>query len=207
MTDRDLQRTEQAVQYAFTDVGSQLGQSESPPPTGQMEPVKLTVVVTSPLANIRSRPGMSHEVIAQAKKDIVFDVLGEQGEWFHVQLSGGRTGWVHRNVVNKRSQDDGSLDESKRAEFKGLLTEKRPLHLEPIKLQSTPVEYIPYPTLDEGKIYADLDLQLRDVQASSLEDRRMVEQRIVQHTSEKFGISPEQVWNAYLKVQGWEVKQ
>lgn len=207
LTDRDLQRTEQAVQYAFADVSSQVGQPKNFPPIVQMEPVKPTVVVTSQLANIRNRPGMSHEVIAQAKKDIILDVLGEQGEWFQVLLSGGRSGWVHRNTVTKRPRDDGALGESKRAEGPSMLAEKGPLQIEPIKLQATPVEYIPRPTLDESKIYTELDQQLRDVQAGGLEDRRMIEQRIVQHTSEKFGISPEQVWNTYLKVQGWEVNQ
>jgi hypothetical protein len=33
-----------------------------------------------------------------------------------------------------------------------------------------------------------------------------VEQRSLQRMSDKHGISQEQVWNTYLKVQGWEIR-
>jgi uncharacterized protein YgiM (DUF1202 family) len=158
--------------------------------------------------NLRSRPGMGHEGISQAKKDDVFDCLGEQGEWFQVQLSGARAGWVHRSVASKRPQADGTTGEMKRADAKPMGAERRTVpQLEPIKLLATPIEYIPRPTSDEFKIYVELEAQLRDIQARGAEERKAVEQRIVQRTSERFGLSPEQIWNAYLKVQGWEIKQ
>ncbi len=208
VADRDLQRAEQAIQYTFADVSAQLGQPEIAPPPVKLEGVKPTVIVTAPLVNIRSRPGMGHEAISQAKKDDVFDCLGEQGEWFQVQLSGARAGWVHRSVASKRPQADGTTGEMKRADAKPIGAERRTVpQLEPIKLLATPIEYIPRPTSDEFKIYVELEAQLRDIQARGAEERKAVEQRIVQRTSERFGLSPEQIWNAYLKVQGWEIKQ
>jgi hypothetical protein len=85
--------------------------------------------------------------------------------------------------------------------------EARPLpRLEPVSLVSTPVEFIPRPTSDEVRIYLELEQQLRDAQAGSPGERRAVEQRHLQRMSETYGISPDQIWNAYLKVQGWEIR-
>jgi uncharacterized protein YgiM (DUF1202 family) len=208
VADRDLKRTEQAVQYMLADVSAQLGHPEITPPPVKGEAVKPTVIITAPLVNIRNRPGMSHEAISQAKKDDVFDFLAEQGEWFQVELSRARTGWVHRNVASKRPQADGTAEETKRPDVKLMAVERKAyLQLEPIKLLATPIEYIPRPTSDEFKIYAELELQLRNLQIRGAEERKVVEQHIVQRTSEKFGLSPEQIWSAYLKVQGWEIKQ
>jgi hypothetical protein len=67
-------------------------------------------------------------------------------------------------------------------------------------------EFIPRPTSGEVKIYAEIEHRLRDLQVDNTRERRAVEQRILQRMSEKYGISPEQVWNTYLKVQGWEIK-
>ena len=151
---------------------------------------------------------MNHEVITHAKKDDVLELLGEQGEWFQIQLSGGHTGWVHRNVVTRLPQTEGLTGEMKRLDAKPLAPERiSPLHLEPIKPLAMPIEYIPRPTPDELKIYAELELQLRGLQARSADERRASEQHVLQRTSEKFGISQELIWNTYLKVQGWEIKQ
>jgi hypothetical protein len=56
------------------------------------------------------------------------------------------------------------------------------------------------------KIYGEVEQQLREVQVGHAEERKVAELRIRQHLSDRHGISPEQVWNAYLKVQGWEIK-
>jgi Bacterial SH3 domain len=207
-TDRELQRTQEVAQYALWDATAQLGQPASVPTPVKIETVKPTVVVTSPLVNVRSGPGISHEMVKQVKKDDILDFLGEQGEWFQVQLGGGRTGWIHRNVASKRPQGDGTTADAKRMDSKLLAIEKGPqLQLEPLRLLSTPLEYIPRPTPDEIKIYADVEVQLRDLQARNLEERKAAEQRILQRMSDKYIISPEQIWNTYLKVQGWEIKR
>ncbi|MDQ3831921.1 MAG: SH3 domain-containing protein [Candidatus Tectomicrobia bacterium] len=208
VTDRDLQRAEQAVQHALTDAGIQLGQPEKVLPPAKRDEVKPSIVVTAALANLRSGPGMDHAAIGQVRKDVVLDLLGEQGEWFQVQLSGNHTGWVHRNVASKHPQADGTTGQLKRVETKPVASE-RPLalHLEPINLLATSIEYIPPPTSDEVKIYGELEAQLRDLQVRSADERKTSEHGILQRASEKFGISPAQVWSTYLKVQGWEIKQ
>jgi uncharacterized protein YgiM (DUF1202 family) len=206
--DRDLQHAEQVVRHAFADAGSQVGQREKVPPPAKGDAIKPSIVVTAALANLRSGPGMDHAAIGQVKKDVVLDLLGEQGEWFQVQLSGSHTGWVHRNVASKYPQTEGATGESKRMDANVIASERTPaLHLEPINLLATPIEYIPPPTSDEVKIYWELEAQLRDLQAWSADERRTSEHGILQHASEKFGISPAQVWNTYLKVQGWEIEQ
>jgi uncharacterized protein YgiM (DUF1202 family) len=177
------------------------------PSPAKVDSANPTVIVTAPLVNVRNGPGMSHEAIKQLKKDDVLDFLAEQGEWFQVQLDGARTGWVHRNVARKRHQGEGSVDDIKRGDVKPQSLEKGPaLRLEPISLSSTPVEFIPRPTSDEVRIYLELEQQLRDLKASSAQERRTVEQRSLQRMSDKYGITPEQIWNTYLKVQGWEIR-
>jgi hypothetical protein len=206
-SDPDLQRAERIIQYALGDATAQLGQPDNIPSPVTVETVHPTVVVTSTLVNIRSGPGMNHEPIQQLKKDEVVDLLSEQGEWFQVRLDDGRTGWVHRNVTNKRPQGDGPTDDIKRVDVKPSSVERRSkLRLEPIRLLSTPVEFIPPPTSDEVKIYVEIEHQLRDVQVDYRGERKAVEQRILQRMAEKHGISPEQVWATYLKVQGWEIR-
>jgi hypothetical protein len=113
-------------------------------------------------------------------------------------------------VDSKRSQGDGPTDDIRRLDVKPSSVERSTqLRLEPIRLSSTPVKFIPPPTSDEAKIYVEIESQLRDLQAhytGTTGERRAVEQRILQRMSEKYGISPEQIWDTYLKVQGWEIK-
>jgi hypothetical protein len=81
------------------------------------------------------------------------------------------------------------------------------LQLDPVALASTSVDYVPRPTADEFKIYTDLEEQLRDVASRHPEERRMLEQQILQRAADKYRISPDQLWNVYLKVQGWEIRE
>jgi uncharacterized protein YgiM (DUF1202 family) len=197
-----LQRTERVAQFALGEAMAQLGQPKNVPFPAKGERVKPAVIVLSPLVNVRSGPGIQYESIRQVKKDDVLDLLGERGEWFHIHLGGDRTGWVHRNVASKRTQGDGTT-----GDVKPLTVEKGArLQLEPIQLLSTPIEFIPSPTSDEVKIYGEMEQQLWGLQAGTSEERRAVEQRILQRMSDKHGISPEQVWNTYLKVQGWQIR-
>lgn len=207
LTDREVQRAEHLAQYALGDAIAQLGQPASVSLPATVASVKPTVVVLSPLVNVRSGPGIHYESIRQVKKDDVLDWVGERGEWFQVQLGGERTGWVHRNVASKRPQGDGIIDGVKRGNTLPLNLEQGAYpQLEPISLSSTPVEFIPPPTSDEGKIYGEMEQQLRGLQVVKSDERRAGEQRILQRMSEKHGIPPEQLWNTYLKVQGWQLR-
>jgi hypothetical protein len=206
--DPDLQRAEQHISYALADAQVQLGSSEIAAPPVSVESGKATVVVTAPLVNIRSGPGMTHDSINWAKKDTVLDALKEEGEWWRVQLSDGRVGWVHRNVVSKQGSGDRPGGETKRSDGMPVLTERRvDLQLDPVAMASLTVDYVPRPTADEFKIYTDLEQQLRDIGSRPPEERRMLEQQILQCAGEKYRISPGQLWNAYLKVQGWEIRE
>jgi len=206
-SDRELQRTEQQARYALGDTIAQLGQLDNIPFPATIESIKSTVIVLSPLVNIRSGPGIQYEPIRQMKKDDMLDWLGERGEWFQVQLGGGQAGWVHRSVAGKRPQGEGTMADVRRVDGKPLSQEKGAFpHLEPISLLSTPVEFIPSPTSDEVKLYGEIEQQLRGLQAVKSEERRAVEQRILQRISDRHSISPEQIWNTYLKVQGWQLR-
>jgi hypothetical protein len=117
-------------------------------------------------------------------------------------------GWIHRNVVSKQDSSSGRGGEPKRADVKPLLSERRNgLQLDPIVLASTSVDYVPRPTGDEVKIYADLEQQLRELAPRHSDERRRLEQQILQRLGEKYRISPDHLWNAYLKVQGWEIRE
>jgi len=205
--DRELQRTEQLAQYALGDAIAQLGQPPNMPLPAPVEGAKPTVVVLSPLVNVRGGPGIQYESIKQVKKDDVLDWLGERGEWFQVQLSGGRAGWVHRSVTSKRPQGDEATVDGKQGDAKPLnpVTRLYP-QLEPISLLSTPVEFISAPTSDEVKIYGEMEQQLQNLQAMKSGERRAVEHHILQRMSDKYSLSPEQLWNTYLKVQGWQIR-
>jgi hypothetical protein len=206
--DRDLQRTERAIQQAFANAGIYLGHLGAPFPATNVEDVKPTVIITAPVVNIRQRPGMIHDAIGQAKKDEVFDLLGEQGEWFHIQLSGGRTGWVHRNIATRQSRPGGPAEGLRGIESGAMAAERKsPLHLDPVNILAMPATHIPRPTPDEIRIYREVEVQLRDLKARSGEERKAIEQGILQRTADTWGISPDQIWSTYLKVQGWEVAQ
>ncbi len=175
--ERNLQRVEEQIQYALGDAIAQLGQPDIPSSPIKVENGKPTVVVTSPLVNIRSGPGMSHGVVSRVKKDEGLAFIAEQGEWFQVQLSGGRTGWIHRNVATKRSLADGTAIDAKRSDSKAGFAERRAdgLQLEPIELPATPIEFIPQPTQDEFRIYAELEQQLRELSSRNPQERQTVE--------------------------------
>lgn len=205
--DPELQRAEQQLHWAFGDAFAQLGHSDVPQPTLKPESTKRTVMITAPLVNIRRGPGMSHEAFSQLKKDAVLDFLQEQGEWFQVKLSDGQVGWVHRNVASAGPGADGSTDGAEQDNGNAVFSERRaPLRLEPMALPATPVDYLPRPTPDEFRVYADIEQQLRNLMVGSAVERLMAEQRVVQRVSEKYGVSPGLLWNVYLKVQGWEVR-
>jgi hypothetical protein len=206
--DRELQHAEQQLHLAFGDAFAQLGHPDGPPPTVKPDsPKNSIVIITAPLVNIRRGPAMSHEAFGQLKKDEVLGFLGEQGEWFQVKLSDGRVGWVHRNVASKEPAANGSTDDAKRGEGKAVFSERRvALRLEPMVLSATPIDYLPHPTPDDFKIYADVEQQLRDLTMGAAVEGQIAEQRVVQRVSEKYGVSPGLLWNGYLKVQGWEIR-
>jgi hypothetical protein len=205
--DPELQRVELQLYEALRDAIAQLGRREPLQPVLPVESPKATVTIAAPMVNVRSGPGMSHNVLSLAKRDDAFDLLGEHGEWLHIKLPSGRGGWVHRNVASKSPTAAGTTAEPKGSEARPIPADRHAaLIVEPIALQATPLAYVPRPTADEFRIYADIEEQLRALAMPRPEDRSMAEQRMLQRLSEKYGLSPKQLWGAYLKVQGWEIK-
>jgi uncharacterized protein YgiM (DUF1202 family) len=206
--DPELQRAEQHLHVAFGDASAQLGHRVAPQPTSQPGGMRSTVIVTSPMINVRSGPSMSHEAFRQIKKDEVLAFLGDQGEWFNIKLPDGRVGWVHRSVATKSPGSVSIMDEAKQSDGRPLLAEQGVIpKLEPVVLQTIPIDYLPRPTPDEFKVYAEVEQQLRDLRVGTGGDHHLMEQGIMQRVAAKYGISPALVWNAYLKVQGWEIRE
>ena len=60
---------------------------------------RLTISV--PVANIRSGPGTSHDVVWKVQKYFPIFVIEKSGEWYHFEDFEGDEGWVHQSLVSK----------------------------------------------------------------------------------------------------------
>jgi len=61
------------------------------------------LAVSAPVANIRSGPGTSHNVLWKVEKYFPLRVIEKSGEWYHFEDFEGDKGWVHRSLVSKIS--------------------------------------------------------------------------------------------------------
>jgi SH3-like domain-containing protein len=59
------------------------------------------LAVSSPVANIRSGPGTSHNVIWKVEQYFPILVIEKSGEWYRFEDFEGDKGWVHRSLVSK----------------------------------------------------------------------------------------------------------
>jgi len=57
-------------------------------------PVIEQVIVTPPMLNVRSGPGMDHPIIFQIPQGTVMETHGTAPEWLFVKLPSGEFGWV-----------------------------------------------------------------------------------------------------------------
>ena len=53
-------------------------------------------------ANMRSGPGLSHDVVAKLDRGTVLVQLASEADWFRVEIPGGQAGWVHESVTAVR---------------------------------------------------------------------------------------------------------
>ncbi|MGQ9777899.1 MAG: CsgG/HfaB family protein [Thermodesulfobacteriota bacterium] len=67
-------------------------------PTISELPSQITVIVA---ANIRSGPGTSYGIVGSVKKGEILSVLGEEGDWYNVELPDGKTGWIHKKLTSR----------------------------------------------------------------------------------------------------------
>lgn len=59
------------------------------------------LAISSPVANIRSGPGTSHNVLWKVEKYFPILVIEKSGEWYRFEDFEGDKGWVHRSLVDK----------------------------------------------------------------------------------------------------------
>jgi SH3-like domain-containing protein len=58
-----------------------------------------TVIVTAPVANVRSGPGTDHAVTYTAPRGVAFLLLRTQKQWLEVQHDDGARGWIHESLL------------------------------------------------------------------------------------------------------------
>ena len=61
------------------------------------------LAVSAPVANIRSGPGTSHNVLWKVEKYFPLRVIEKSGDWYHFEDFEGDKGWVHQSLVSKIS--------------------------------------------------------------------------------------------------------
>lgn len=83
-------------------------------------------------ANIRSEPAMTASVISNAKRNEQFQVLKEQYDWYQIQLSDGKKGWIASYIVIKDSSDSPASDSPASSNQRGTITAKH------VNIRATP---------------------------------------------------------------------
>ncbi|MFC1798950.1 SH3 domain-containing protein [Thermodesulfobacteriota bacterium] len=59
------------------------------------------MAVKSPLANIRSGPGTTHEVLWKVEKYHPLVIFQKSGNWYRFRDFEGDQGWIHRSLLGK----------------------------------------------------------------------------------------------------------
>lgn len=78
--------------------------TESPTPTAEgyvAFPSPKTLVVKGTRVNIRSGPGTNYSILTTLSRGEEVKGLGKQGQWYQVQLSDGKVGWVYATLVTE----------------------------------------------------------------------------------------------------------
>jgi len=73
----------------------------------QVRPVDL-VIVNKPGVSILSKPEEGAQVLFNAEQEDEFQILGLEGAWVHVEISGASRGWMRRSQVELPSTYGGS---------------------------------------------------------------------------------------------------
>jgi len=73
----------------------------------QVRPVDL-VIVKKPGVSIFSKPEEGAQVLFTAEEEDEFQILGLEGAWVHVEISGASRGWMRRSQVELPSNYGGS---------------------------------------------------------------------------------------------------
>lgn len=60
---------------------------------------KIKGKVTSNSLNMRKGAGTKYSVICKLKKNTKVNILSQKDNWYNIQLSNNKTGWVHKNYI------------------------------------------------------------------------------------------------------------
>jgi len=58
-----------------------------------------SVIVNTTVANIRSGPGTTHEILFTIEKGVPFKILKRQKDWIYVEHGDGDKGWIHSSLI------------------------------------------------------------------------------------------------------------
>ncbi|MBE3587050.1 MAG: N-acetylmuramoyl-L-alanine amidase [Thermoanaerobacteraceae bacterium] len=98
------------VDYNGQDRSVYLQPAGSPPDAQQPVPAGTRVEVTGSVVNVRSGPGVDHEILARVSRGDRLPVLGKVPEWYQVQLPGGAKGWIIATYVQEVAGQPGQGD-------------------------------------------------------------------------------------------------
>ena len=56
------------------------------------------LAITASIANIRSGPGTTHDILWQAQQYYPFEVIKKEGAWYQFRDFEGDTGWIHHSL-------------------------------------------------------------------------------------------------------------
>lgn len=58
-----------------------------------------SVIVVKDKCNVRSGPGIDHDIVFTVEKGVPFKVIERKGEWLHIRHADGDEGWIHQMLV------------------------------------------------------------------------------------------------------------
>jgi SH3-like domain-containing protein len=58
-----------------------------------------SVITTGATNNVRSGPGMNHDIVFSVEKGVPFKVLSKEGHWIRIEHADGDGGWIHASLV------------------------------------------------------------------------------------------------------------
>jgi len=71
------------------------------PPQGAEKHVRVRVG----MANVRSEPSMTGQIIAVVKKGDIYVTTGQEEDWLKLRLRSDREGWIYHKLVEKVQQE------------------------------------------------------------------------------------------------------
>ena len=58
--------------------------------------------------NVRSGASTKHKIVGKLKKGAKIKVLSSSGKWYKIQFNGDKTGWSHKDYINKTGSSQSS---------------------------------------------------------------------------------------------------